>query len=188
MNNLQNEEIVESVSKVNVDDSILKVNDDSAFEKPRPFKSFLNGLKNIFVDFFQSFKYNEMKLSGLLTCVPGVFLGFFIGFHQNIINKISFTITDTQFTDTGIVQIQYDLIPDLTAICFFALIWLGTLNIFTGFSAMNKKNLGSVVSSTILTVLMTGIVAFYVYEIIYCWHLQDTGVIVLAGLSHEKRL
>ncbi len=190
MNNLYDDEIVESVSKVNVDDSILKSTDDAVVEKVNPFKAFLRGIKNAIVDFFQSFKYNDMKLSGMLLCVPGVFLGFFIGFHQDIINKISFTIFE-RVTDpvTGIVDVVETIaLPDMTAICFFALILLGTLNLFTGFQAMNKKNLGSVVSATIITVLITGIVAFYVYEIIYCWHLQDTGKIILAAGSGQTKI
>ena len=173
MNNLQNEEIVESVSKVNVDDSILKVNDDSAFEKPRPFKSFLNGLKNIFVDFFQSFKYNEMKLSGILICIPGIFLGFFISFHQSIIKLINLE-----------ARVDGELIssfPDLTAVCFFALILLGTLNLFTGFQAMKKKNLGSVVTATVFTVLLTAVAAFYIYEIVYSWWLQVNDFVSVKG-------
>ena len=32
------------------------------------------------------------------------------------------------------------------------------------------------------------IVAFYVYEIVYCWHLQDTGVIKLAGGAGQTQI
>jgi hypothetical protein len=173
MNNLHDEEIVESVSKVNVDDSILKAVDETNIEKVGIFKSFWRSIKNAIFDFFQSFKYNEMKLSGILICVPGIFLGFFISFHQAIIKLINLE-----------ARVDGELIssmPDLTAICFFALILLGTLNLFTGFQAMNKKNLGSVVTATILTVLLTAVAGFYIYEIVYSWWLQVNGFVSVKG-------
>ena len=181
MNNLQDNEIVESVSKVNVDDSILKAVDEAPVEKVNPFKALLQYIKNIFVDFFQSFKYNDMKLAGILICVPGIFLGFFISFHQEIIKLIDL--------DKRVQGEIVSSMPDLTAICFFALILLGTLNLFTGFQAMKKKNLGSVVTATVLTVLITGITAFYLYEIIYAWWLQANGFVnVVGGSSNAIRV
>ena len=69
----------------------------------------------------------------------------------------------------------YDLIPDFYAICFFALMLFGTLNVFTGFGCMGKKNKGSVVSATVTTgaiVLFSVIYLFYIFLYLY---LQEAG-------------
>jgi len=51
-------------------------------------KKFLKGLKAfgrywkfVFFDFFNSFKYNNMKLAAILFALPGLFLGFFMFAH-----------------------------------------------------------------------------------------------------------
>jgi branched-subunit amino acid transport protein len=51
-------------------------------------KTFGNYIKFVFVDFFNSFKYNNMKLASILFALPGLFLGFFMFAHVPTIKHI----------------------------------------------------------------------------------------------------
>ncbi|RAZ93470.1 hypothetical protein DK853_40115, partial [Klebsiella oxytoca] len=42
-------------------------------------------LKDVFLNFKESFKYNNMKLPALLIAIPGLLLGFFLNFHYNVV-------------------------------------------------------------------------------------------------------
>jgi len=72
------------------------MNDQNRYEevpqKQNPFvkglKAFGNFLKFSFVDFINSFKYNNMKLASILFALPGLFLGFFMFAHYPTINHI----------------------------------------------------------------------------------------------------
>ena len=44
--------------------------------------------KFVFVDFFTSFKYNNMKLPAILIAIPGIFLGFFLIFHIPTVRNV----------------------------------------------------------------------------------------------------
>jgi len=64
-------------------------------EVPQKENVFLKGLKGfgsylkfVFVDFFNSFKYNNMKLAAILFALPGLFLGFFMFAHVPTIKHI----------------------------------------------------------------------------------------------------
>lgn len=103
-------------------------------------------LKNVFTDFITSFKYNNMKLAGLLVCVPGIFLGFFLSFHAPVVSQISYKMSDTQYY----MNISFD--P--TGILLFLLMLFGILNIFMGTAMISSKNLGSVVKATITSSLL----------------------------------
>jgi hypothetical protein len=105
-------------------------------------KYFGRYLKNVFKDFITSFKYNNMKLSSILVALPGLFLGFFIRFHADTINALVLTRPDGTY-----VGVPFDY----TGPVLFILVLFGILNIFTALSLSNKKNLGSVITSTITT-------------------------------------
>ena len=134
--------------------------------------------KNVYLDVVASFKYNNMKLAGMLICVPGVMLGFFINFHYQIIKTLAYYVESepvfnpaTGEWDTVIMQ----LVPDFSAVCFFALMLFGTLNVFTGFGCMGKKNKGSVISAAVTSgaiLLFSGIYLFYIF---FYYYLQQTG-------------
>lgn len=72
------------------------MNDQNRYEevpqKQNPFvrglKAFGSFLKFTFVDFINSFKYNNMKLASILFALPGLFLGFFMFAHYPTINHI----------------------------------------------------------------------------------------------------
>lgn len=225
-------------------------------------KMFVQYLKNLAYDFIQGFKYNNMKLPGILVAIPGLLIGFFIGFHAPVVNELEYSyfsddslgtfeiVKDTteaaahtfdfEYTIDGkkfevtmkktekldnvtdgaykvyagrytpeVISGEYELddfetlyvdffssstanfvykldgksadttvvlttaiadveantstvdfsvraekaiLPfDYSAICFFLLMLFGILNVFTAFSMMNKKNLGSVVAATVTT-------------------------------------
>ena len=54
----------------------------------KALKSFGLFVKNVWLNFIESFKYNNCKLAALLTAVPGVFLGFFLIFHSQVVKVI----------------------------------------------------------------------------------------------------
>lgn len=49
---------------------------------------FVTYLKNVFIDFFTSFKYNNMKLPAILVALPGVLLGFFLVYHIPTVRSV----------------------------------------------------------------------------------------------------
>ena len=65
------------------------MNDQNRYEEvPQKENKFLKGLKAfgrywkfVFIDFFNSFKYNNMKLAAILFALPGLLLGFFMFAH-----------------------------------------------------------------------------------------------------------
>jgi len=65
-------------------------------EVPQKENKFLKGLKAfgsywkfVFLDFFRSFKYNNMKLAAILFALPGIMLGFFMFAHVPTIRHVT---------------------------------------------------------------------------------------------------
>lgn len=132
-------------------------------------------ISNIWFDFIQSFKYNNMKLPGWLIAMPGIFIGFFLKFHAPVVKGLSYVQTD--IVDGSIVEINY-LGFDFTGIVLFVLMLFGILNIFTAAGVMGKKNLGSVVTATITTAIICVCGALYIYAIFFYKALIDARIIV----------
>lgn len=73
------------------------MNDQNRYEEvPQKENKFLKGLsafgkylKFVFVDFFNSFKYNNMKLAAILFAMPGILLGFFMFAHVPTIRHVT---------------------------------------------------------------------------------------------------
>ena len=120
----------------------------------RALKAFGRWIKYIVIDFINSFKYNNMKLAGLMVIIPGAIFGFFLHFHALTIRDINFSSTDGK---------TYNSMWDFSGFILFALMLICILNIFTGFSMMNKKNKGSVIICTIstLVVILCGVAYIY---------------------------
>ena len=55
----------------------------------KAMKAFGKYLKFVFVDFFNSFKYNNMKLAAILFAMPGILLGFFMFAHVPTIRHVT---------------------------------------------------------------------------------------------------
>lgn len=135
-------------------------------------------IKYLFVDFFTSFKYNKMKLAGWLVAIPGIFLGFFLTFHIPVVNAFAFTGTVTSSTGALITRTYF---PDISGIILFILVLFGILNLFTAFNMMSKKNLGSVVTATITTVVILVVGAIYLYMIFLFASLVANGSVKLSN-------
>ena len=155
MSNLE-EKVLNNASETTV------ITDDDANRKLPLKDKFLKFFKDVWFDFIASFKYNNMKLSGILICVPGVLLGFFIVFHYNIISTLVFPF---HIDTSGPMPVTVYDVKDLSALFYFALTLCGTLNLFTGVTVMGKKNLGSVIGATITTSLMVIFAVCYLYYI-----------------------
>jgi hypothetical protein len=149
------------------------ITDDDANRNLGVVATILNYFKTMYLDFIASFKYNKMKLAGILICVPGVIIGFFIAFHYDIIKSLNFEYVDP-VTEQKVVVMK-----DLSALCFFLMMLFGTLNLFTGVSCMGKKNLGSVINSTITSSFICIFVAVYFFHIFKFYSLQQQGLIEL---------
>ncbi len=125
----------------------------------KALKSFGLFVKNVWLNFIESFKYNNCKLAALLTAVPGVFLGFFLIFHSQVVKVISFDMPGNNHYVFGF---------DFTSIVLFVLMLFGILNIFGSAALSSKKNLGSVIRLTITSsvIVIAGVlylVSVFVY-------------------------
>ena len=103
------------------------------------FKTLGVYLKETFLNFIQSFKYNDMKLAAILAAIPGFGLGFFLTFHASVVNSISLRSGGS----------TYVLPFDWSGMMLFFMMLFGILNIFGAVSMSSKKNLGSVITTTI---------------------------------------
>lgn len=123
----------------------------------RAIKAFGRWIKYIVIDFINSFKYNNMKLPGLLVLIPGAIFGFFLHFH-------ALTIRDLNLSVTG--GGTYNNMFDYSGLVLFGLMLVCILNIFAGFSLMNKKNKGSVIIVMITTIVIIALGVAYIYLLI----------------------
>ena len=130
----------------------------NAPEKENSKKSFIKEyFKGMKYDFIQSFKYNNMKLAGLLILIPGAIFGFFLVFHTVVVNSIS--VDSTAGTD---------YMADLSGFELFIMMLFAILNIFTGFSVMNKRNLGSVIAASVTSALVVAAGVMY-FVTVFRW-------------------
>ncbi|MCR5231927.1 MAG: hypothetical protein K6B64_04695 [Acholeplasmatales bacterium] len=152
----------------------------------KAFKNFGTYLKLIFKTQVESFKYNKMKLPGLMLAIGGIIIGLFLSAHAATIKQLTFTVstfdttTDGAYTvitkSTGLLE---GMPYDYTGIVIFVLMLLGILNIFIALNVSNKQNLGSVVSATIITLVMIGLSIAYIYAVMYFKSSVDGGAIKL---------
>ena len=92
------------------------MNDQNRYEEvPQKENKFLKGLKAfgkywkfVFFDFFNSFKYNNMKLAAILFAMPGILLGFFMFAHVPTIRNVKVSY------DTKVTGSDVDITPDLS--------------------------------------------------------------------------
>lgn len=154
----------------------------------KAFKNFGTYLKLIFKTQVESFKYNKMKLPGLMLAIGGIIIGLFLSAHAATIKQLTYTVStfdDSVKTAEGFTVISKStgLLPgmpyDYTGIVIFLLMLLGILNIFIALNVSNKQNLGSVVSATIISLVMVGLSIAYIYAVMYFKSSVDNGSIVL---------
>lgn len=128
-------------------------------QKENKFLKALKGLglffKNSWLNFIESFKYNNCKLAAILTAVPGIFLGFFLIFHAQVVRNINFSVGDSYYVFSF----------DFTAMVLFLLMLFGILNIFGSLALSGKKNLGSVIRVTITSAAIVVFGALYLVSV-----------------------
>jgi phosphate/sulfate permease len=154
------------------------MNDQNRYEevpqKESGFKKAMAGLghyfKTVFLDFIQSFKYNNMKLAAILVALPGIFLGFFLRFHAEVVTHITYELPD---------KTLYNMPFDFTGLVLFLLMLFGILNIFGAVTMSGKKNLGSVIVCTISTAVIVISGALYLYALFTFLGGYDNGAGVI---------
>ncbi|MDE6584475.1 MAG: hypothetical protein K2K15_03645 [Anaeroplasmataceae bacterium] len=138
----------------------------------KALKMFGKYLKNTFLNFLESFKYNNMKLAAILVAIPGLLLGFFLSYHYKVVIKLSYEVAIPDFDTMQILRYQAPGMPfDYSGIVLFVLMLFGILNIFSAVSMSGKKNKKSVILATVLTgvILVAGVM--YLYSLFYCLYL-----------------
>lgn len=130
--------------------------------------------KNVFLNFVESFKYNNMKLAAILVAIPGLLLGFFLNFHYEIVIKLAYTYVRVDESTLTMYKQQAPGMPfDYSGIVLFALMLFGILNIFSAVGMSGKKNKKSVILATVLTALIIVCGIMYLYAIFYCLYLVN---------------
>ena len=145
--------------------------DDNRYEEMPEKKSVGKALgdyfKKVFGSFIDGFKYNNMKLAALLVAIPGLVIGFFLVAHAAAVGQMDFTFQLYSKQYDTMYQYNLPAMPfDATGIAIFLLMLFGILNVFNALSMSNKKNLGSVVISTVFTGIMVVLSAYYVYAVL----------------------
>lgn len=135
----------------------------------KAMKYFGTYLKNLGYDIVMSFKYNNMKLAGLLVGVPGAFIGFLLHFHVKVINAVTF----------GSGANTYVFSFDYTGIMLFLLMLFGILNLFTAAQMIGKRNRNSVIMATITSSMIIICGALYLTAIIVFFVGASNGSIKL---------
>lgn len=125
----------------------------------------LNPIVNWWIGTIDSYKYNPCKAPGILVLLPGVFIGFFLGVHS----EVQF------FVNTSINEF------DFSGLFMFLLVLFGCINIFNGVTLMSKRNLGTVITSFICSLIITIVGILWIERIFYSKSLVDSGIIKLEG-------
>ncbi|MDE6407779.1 MAG: hypothetical protein K2K48_05630 [Anaeroplasmataceae bacterium] len=150
----------ENINEEPIQEEVKPAKSDENVAKKNTFKSYLYGIWYNFVD---SFRYNPCKLAGILVALPGLFIGFFLGFHS----QVTFLTLDNELDFSGALM--------------FILVLMGCINIANGVTLSSKKNLGTVITSTICSVIILICGIFWIQRIFYSKSLVDSGRITLDG-------
>lgn len=136
--NTVEEETVVSDEKVN--ESGTRFADRAAVKRenmPNGFKKgffvFWSTLVIWFLDWIETFKRNKIKIAALLIMIPGVFIGFLLDYE---------------------IDSVYSLGVKVAPVCMFILVLCGYINIFEGFQLIGKKNLGTIIIISVLTLVL----------------------------------
>lgn len=145
-----------------MDDNKELVVQETAYDENENVKhGFKDYLYGVWYNFIDSFRYNPCKLAGILVALPGLFIGFFLGFHSNI----TFLVKEGQ--------------TDYSGLLMFILVLMGCINIANGVTLSSKRNLGSVIVSSLCSLIITICGVLWIYLIFYSYHLVNSGQITL---------
>ncbi len=119
----------------------------------------LNPIQNWWLGVVDSFRYNPCKLPGILILLPGVFIGFFLGIHC----KVQFFVMEGEYNFSGLFM--------------FVLVLMGCVNIFNGVTLMSKRNLGTVVTSLICSLVIAVVGILWIQRIFYSQYLVNSEIV-----------
>ncbi|MDE6013647.1 MAG: hypothetical protein K2G50_01735, partial [Anaeroplasmataceae bacterium] len=128
-------------------------------------KTFGKYLYGIFLNIVDAFRYNHCLLPGLLILLPGLFIGFFLGVHT----KVLFLVKPGEI--------------DLSGVMMFILVLFGCINIFNGVSFISKKNLGTIITSSICSAVIVVCGIFWIQRIFYSSKLIANGTHIITGMD-----
>ena len=120
----------------------------------------LKYFKGLGYDFIASFKYNDLKLASWLIIIPGAIFGFFLHWHSTVVTTIHF---NSPINDSKGQVVPYNGMKDISGLLVFLCMLCAIMLIFFGTALSGKKNLGSVITCTIATLLMTVFGGMYLY-------------------------
>ncbi len=152
----KNENVVLETTELNQE----PINKNASKEPKQINNKFLAYLYGIWYNFIDSFKYNPCKLAGILVALPGLFIGFFLGFHSQVL----FLVKHEVIVD-GVVLVAKE--ADFSGLLMFLLILMGCINIFNGVTLSSKRNLGTVITSTLCTAVIVVCGIFWIQKIFY---------------------
>ena len=113
-------------------------------EKKNAFKE---TIALIVYNFKDSFKYNPCKFAGILIALPGFFMGFFLGIHSKIL-----------FINN-----------DFAGLYMFIMVLFGCINVFNGVAVMGKRNLASIMISSLCSIVITIVGILWIVAIFTSW-------------------
>ncbi len=145
------EELVVETTNINEEpknETVSQPVSDGNVAKKNTFLSYLYG---IWYNFIYSFRYNPCKLAGILIALPGLFIGFFLGFHSNVIFLVNNVKNESDFS----------------GLLMFVLVLMGCINIFNGVTVSSKRNLASVIISTICSAVIIVCGILWIQKIFY---------------------
>ena len=108
---------------------------------------FIETIEAMIYNFKDSFKYNPCKFAGILIALPGFFMGFFLGVHS----KILF------------------LNNDFAGLYMFIMVLMGCINVFNGVAVMGKRNLSSILISSLCSIVIAVVGVLWIVAIITSW-------------------
>jgi uncharacterized membrane protein YidH (DUF202 family) len=142
-------------------------------QKENAFKKILKTLgkyfKEVWLNFLEGFRYNNMKLPAILVAIPGIFIGFFLGLHSEVVTYIDYAL-DAQRTEFYVFSF------DFSAMCLFILMLAGILNIFSALQMSGKKNLSSVIKALIGTTIIVVAGILYLIAVFVYMNMINSGV------------
>lgn len=153
----------EEVKEILAEETNLVHKQSTESQKKNIGQVLLEYFKGICYNIKDAFKYNRCLLPGLLILLPGLFIGFFLGIHSNV----------QFYYKTGEL--------DFSGLLMFILVLFGCINIFNGVTFITKKNLGTIVISSVCSAVITVSGVFWIQKIFYSKWLIDSGVLTPAG-------
>ncbi|MDE7263518.1 MAG: hypothetical protein K2N64_02510 [Anaeroplasmataceae bacterium] len=163
------ENVVVETASINEEPMQTSVSKTESAEKVVANNTFGSYLYGIWYNFIDSFRYNPCKLAGILVALPGLFIGFFLGFHSNVTFLVNNQIHEADFS----------------GLLMFILVLMGCINIFNGVTLSSKRNLGSVVISTVCSAIIIVCGILWIQKIFYSSYLctipQEQGGHFLEG-------